>query len=110
MLIKENLINKYDVYTFDVVPLIDGQINNKNHHYLYCDLSVGVNKTSIYEIKMIRSGVEKKITLKNVSSIIDLFNGMIKKKIIKSPDIITSSTLCQSFSSILSMKNGGTCF
>jgi hypothetical protein len=26
------------------------------------------------------------------------------------PDIITSSTLCQSFSCILNMKGGGTCF
>lgn len=43
-------------------------------------------------------------------NIVTIFDSLIKSGKIKKPDIIISSTLCQSFSCVLNMKGGGTCF
>lgn len=68
---EHNLLDKYDIYTFDITdPIHDKQF--------YLDLSQ--------------------------NNIIDLF------KKFPSPDIIVASPLCQSFSTVLNMKGGGTCF
>ncbi|MFV8413897.1 hypothetical protein ACNQ2B_00385 [Mycoplasma sp. Z707] len=80
--------SKYFVYTFDVVEThrksYRGQLNVKFQKYINIDLSK--------------------------ENIIEEFEKMIEQGIIKKPDIITSSTLCQSFSKVLSMVGGGTCF
>jgi hypothetical protein len=110
MLIEKNIINSFEVYTFDVVPVEDGQIKNNSHHYLNCDLSVGINKEiKNFNIK-INNGKNQEYCFKNIKTITELFNKMIEMKIIKKPNIIISSTLCQSFSNVLSMVGGGTCF
>lgn len=74
----------FDVYTFDVVdthlPSHRGQLPYSFHHYYKVDLSQ-----------------------KNIVS-------YLRKKKFPKPDIIVSSTLCQSFSNVLSMTGGGTCF
>lgn len=68
---KTNLLNEYDIYTFDVTE------STRNKHF--------------------------KIDLSQ-NNIIDIFKSFPK------PDIIISSTLCQSFSCVLNMKGGGTAF
>lgn len=85
---KYKLDEKYFVYTFDVVETHKkshrGQLDYSFQKYINIDLSQD-----------------------NISKI---FKNLIKKNEIKEPDIIVSSTLCQSFSKILSMTGGGTCF
>ncbi len=83
--------NDYIVYTFDVVDTHEqsfrGQLPEKEYpfqHYLNIDLS------------------QKYIS--------EIFQNLIDTNQIQKPDIITSSTLCQSFSKVLSMHGGGTCF
>lgn len=80
--------NNYFVYTFDVVNThkksFRGQLNLDFQKYINLDLSD--------------------------SNIIEIFLNLIEKHIIELPDIILSSTLCQSFSKVLSMTGGGTCF
>lgn len=68
-----NLLNEYEIYTFDITP----PQHNKQY---YLDLSQDIN-----------------IIIKELEKF-------------PKPDIITASPLCQSFSCILSMKGGGTCF
>lgn len=68
---ENNLLDVYDVYTFDVTESL-----HKNQFHL--DLSQ--------------------------DNIIEIFKSFPK------PDIIVSSPLCQSFSCVLNMKGGGTCF
>ncbi|MGZ9763333.1 hypothetical protein ACXYRP_03530 [Mycoplasma sp. 5912] len=87
--IKEyNLDQYYKVYTFDVVKThkesFRGQTDYNFQTYIDIDLSS--------------------------DSIISDFNKLIKENTIQKPDIILSSTLCQSFSKVLSMVGGGTCF
>lgn len=85
---KYKLNDKYLVYTFDVVEThkksYRGQLSHNFHKYINVDLSQ--------------------------EDIVNVFNEMIKNKTIKLPDIIVSSPLCQSFSKVLSMVGGGTCF
>lgn len=66
-----NLLDQYELYTFDITDKI-----HDNQHYL--DLSQ--------------------------KNIINTFKSFPK------PDIILASPLCQSFSCVLNMKGGGTCF
>lgn len=68
---ENNLLDKYDVYTFDVTE------PTREKHY--------------------------KIDLSQ-DNIVELFKKFPK------PNIIVSSPLCQSFSCVLNMKGGGTCF
>lgn len=74
----------FEVYTFDVVEThrlsFRGQLSYPFHHYYNVDLSQ--------------------------DNIIEYF----KQNHFPRPDIIISSTLCQSFSNVLSMTGGGTCF
>ncbi|SJZ53476.1 hypothetical protein [Mycoplasmopsis verecunda] len=85
---KYNYDDKYFVYTFDVVDThkesYRGQLNVDFQKYINIDLSQ--------------------------DNITKIFDELIKNKEIQKPDIITSSTLCQSFSKVLSMTGGGTCF
>ncbi len=85
---KYKLSNKYKVYTFDVVDThiksYRGQLKYDFQKYINIDLS--------------QDNIEQ------------VFEELINKKIIEKPDIITSSTLCQSFSKVLCMTGGGTCF
>lgn len=67
-----------------------------------------INKTGIYDIytfDVVKPAHEKQY-------ILDLAQKDIIEKLkqFPKPDIITSSTLCQSFSCVLNMKGGGTCF
>ncbi len=68
----------------------------------------GLNGSNIYEIHTfdITKPIHKNQHIVDLSSD-DLISKM--KKYPK-PEIITSSTLCQSFSCVLNMKGGGTCF
>ncbi|OAB48993.1 hypothetical protein [Mycoplasmopsis gallinarum] len=83
-----NLNDKYAVYTFDVVEThkksYRGQLDFSFQKYINLDLSQ--------------------------NNIIKIFEKLIKDGQIEKPNIITSSTLCQSFSKVLSMIGGGTCF
>ena len=85
---KHNLSDKYYVYTFDVVKThkrsYRGQLNCDFQKYINVDLSQ--------------------------ENIQNIFYEFIKNNVIEKPDIILSSTLCQSFSKVLSMTGGGTCF
>lgn len=66
-----NLLDKFDIYTFDITK----PVHNKQ---FYLDLSQ--------------------------KNIVEIFSKFPK------PDIILASPLCQSFSNVLNMKGGGTCF
>jgi alanine dehydrogenase len=111
MLIDKKIENLYDVFTFDVVPIEGAQIKIKTHHYFNCDLSVGIEKNkNDYEVEYLKNGKIIKCYFHSIFSISDLFSKMLEKNLIKKPDIIISSTLCQSFSNVLSMVGGGTCF
>ena len=68
---KHKLLNKFDVYTFDIT-----KPTRKNH----------------YKIDLAQPNIVKAMSK------------------FPKPDIIISSTLCQSFSCVLNMKGGGTCF
>ncbi|MHA3786268.1 hypothetical protein [Mycoplasma sp. HF14] len=80
--------DNYFIYTFDVVDThkesYRGQLSVNFQRYINIDLSQ--------------------------DNIIEIFEQMIRNGEIDKPDIITSSTLCQSFSNVLSMTGGGTCF
>lgn len=68
-----DLLNEYEIYTFDITP--------PQHDNQYClDLSQDIN-----------------VVIKELEKF-------------PRPHIITSSPLCQSFSTVVSMKGGGTCF
>lgn len=85
---KFKLNNIYKVYTFDVVEThkesYRGQLNYRFQKYFNIDLSQ--------------------------KNIVSIFKKMIDENLIEYPNIITSSTLCQSFSKVLSIVGGGTCF
>ncbi len=85
---KYKFDQKYTVYTFDVVEThkesFRGQLNYSFQKYINIDLSQ--------------------------NDIINEFYKMLSNKTIEKPNIIISSTLCQSFSKVLSMTGGGTCF
>lgn len=68
---ENNLLDDFDIYTFDVTP----PVHDKQFHL---DLSQ--------------------------DNIVKIFENFPK------PDIIVASPLCQSFSNVLNMKGGGTCF
>jgi hypothetical protein len=85
----------YEIYTFDVVPKKSNDYKSPNYHYYELDLACGMKKLdgSIHKV----NGFE---------NIVELFKSLNIPK----PDIIVSSTLCQSFSNVLSLVGGGTCF
>ncbi|WP_051789166.1 hypothetical protein [Mycoplasma buteonis] len=87
-IIEYGLEEKYQVYTFDVVEThkesFRGQLDCDFQKYINIDLSS--------------------------SHIVTDFSKLITLNEIELPDIIVSSTLCQSFSKVLSMTGGGTCF
>lgn len=85
---------EYDIYTFDVVPKKLNNHKSENYHYFELDLSCGLKIQN------------KKHLVNGFSNIIDLFESLNLPK----PDIIVSSPLCQSFSNVLSLVGGGTCF
>lgn len=85
----------YEIYTFDVVPNEKNSFKHSNYHYYNLDLAAGM---------VMPNGKRHKV-MGNLN-IVNLF----KKLNIPKPDIIVSSTLCQSFSNVLSMVGGGTCF
>ncbi|MGL4951303.1 MAG: hypothetical protein ACRC4M_05795, partial [Mycoplasma sp.] len=87
-------LEKYELYTFDVVPTKLNNFKHKNYYYYELDLAVGMNFKN------------KTHTVNGFDNIIDLFKSLN----LPQPDIITSSTLCQSFSNVLSLVGGGTCF
>lgn len=85
---NNNLQDDYIVYTFDVVEThkesFRGQTDFKFQTYINIDLSS--------------------------NDIVENLNKLITQNTIQKPDIIISSTLCQSFSKVLSIVGGGTCF
>jgi len=85
----------YEIYTFDVVPKKDNDYKSKNYHYYELDLACGMvkNDNTIHKVN-------------GFGDICVLFEELHLPK----PDIIVSSTLCQSFSNVLSLVGGGTCF
>lgn len=92
-----NAIDKgeYEIHTFDVVPQIQNIYKSENYTYHNLDLAV--------ELKLPNGEIH---TVDGFSDIVELFKTLELPK----PDIIVSSTLCQSFSQVLSMTGGGTCF
>ena len=88
-------------------------MNNKT---IVWDLFGGGQNSIFYALKKKRNleiftfDVVKPIRKKQI--ILDLSQNNIVSKLSKfpKPDIIVSSTLCQSFSCVLNMKGGGTCF
>lgn len=92
-----NAINNgnYEIFTFDVVPENLNEYKGNNYKYFNLDLSCG--------LKMLDGKIHR---VNGFINIIKLFESLN----IPSPDIIVSSTLCQSFSNVLSLVGGGTCF
>lgn len=94
LLSGENQDN-YIVHTFDVVPTEMNDFKHKNYIYHELDLAAGMIKID-----------GKKHKVNGSTDIVKIFKSLN----LPHPDIIVSSTLCQSFSNVLSMVGGGTCF
>lgn len=110
---KINLINK------NVVPNL-----NKKQKIIVWDLFGGgqnsvfkaLNDNEKYDYEIYTFDVTEPTRQNHIwidlsqKNITEIFQKMIESGQIKKPDIIVSSTLCQSFSCVLNMKGGGTCF